>query len=214
MKYIIMCGGTYKKWEEPRQLNKIFGEPNIARIIRLLKAQGVTDIVISSNNPKIYQNFGVPVLYHQNDFTVSKDGVKESGYWCDGFCILDEPVCYIFGDVVFSPAAIKTIVETETDSIEFFASSPPFDKRYVKEWAEPFAVKVCDYKSFEKAIWKTKEYAAAGLFAREPIMWEIWQVINRTPLNIINYKNYVAINDYTCDMDDPGDAENIMRMMT
>ena len=51
MFYIIMCGGTYKKWETPRQLTKVCGEPIVARTIRLLREQGVDDIAISSNNP-------------------------------------------------------------------------------------------------------------------------------------------------------------------
>ena len=50
MKYIIMCGGTYKRWDTPRQLTEIRGEPLIARTIQLLKEAGVSDIAISSNN--------------------------------------------------------------------------------------------------------------------------------------------------------------------
>mgnify|MGYP003298255990 CR=1 FL=1 len=59
-----------------------------------------------------------------------------------------EGVCFIFGDVYYSEEAIKTIVESETDDIEFFASSPPFSKYYVKEWAEPFGFKVKNAKKF------------------------------------------------------------------
>ena len=35
MKYVIMCGGTYKNWETPRQLIKIQNESTAERTIRL-----------------------------------------------------------------------------------------------------------------------------------------------------------------------------------
>ena len=212
MKYIIMCGGTYKKWETPRQLMKICGEPIVARTIRLLREQGIDDIAISSNNP-IFEQFGVPVLNHDNDFIVSKE-LDAVGYWVDAFYPTDEPVCYLFGDVVYSPRAIQTIIETETDDIEFFGSAPPFSKDYIKPWAEPFALKVVNTDHLKHAISLTKQYAERGLFKRHPIMWELWQVIQATPLNQINYHNYTVINDYTCDIDSKDDArlfEEILR---
>ena len=58
MKYIIMCGGTYKRWETPRQLTEIRGEPIVARTIRLLRENGVSDIAISSNNP-VFEQFSL-----------------------------------------------------------------------------------------------------------------------------------------------------------
>ncbi len=207
MKYIIMCGGTYKKWETPRQLFPINGEPIVARTIRLLKENGIEDIAISSNNP-IFEKFGVPVLKHENSMVVSET-LNVSGYWVDAFYPTDEPACYLFGDVVYSPEAIKTIIKTETDDIEFFASSPPFAPEYIKLWAEPFALKVVNTDHLKHAICITKQYADMGLFKRPPIMWELWQVIQATPLNHINYGNYTAINDYTCDVDYAEDIELI-----
>lgn len=207
MKYIIMCGGTYKRWETPRQLLPINGEPIVARTIRLLRENGIEDIAISSNDP-IFEQLGVPVLKHNNSMVVSKT-LNVSGYWVDAFYPTDEPVCYLFGDVVYSPEAIKTIVETDTDDIEFFASSPPFSPEYIKPWAEPFALKVANTDHLKHAVCITKQYADMGLFKRPPIMWELWQVIQATPLNHIIYNNYTAINDYTCDVDRAEDIELI-----
>ena len=205
MRYILMCGGKYEKWENPKHLSLIHGEPIVARTIRLLKENGVKDIAISSNDP-IFEQFGVDVLYHNNPYCLPKVGHAKTP-WLDGFygtaeCI---PACYIFGDVVFSPAAIKKIVETETDDIEFFASAPPFAKNYSKKWAEPFAFKVANPKHFFKAIEDTKLAEMEGKFYRQPVSWELWQVIKGTPLGKIDYTNYTVINDYTCDIDTPED---------
>lgn len=208
MKYIIMCGGEYKRWNTPRQLLEIDGEPIVARTIRLLKKCGVNDIAISSNNP-VFEQFGVPVLKHDNHWEVYVKDKKlaSNGSWLNAFYLTDYPVCYLMGDVVFSPEAIKKIVETETDDIQFFASSPPFAKNYPKKHAEPFAFKVVNTKKFWKAIAKTKECEQKQMFLRDPIAWELWQVISNSPINFIFYGNYVAINDYTCDIDTESDLQ-------
>ena len=212
MKYIIMCGGTYTAWKEPRQLLEIQGEPIVARTIRLLKENGVdsADIYISSNDPRV-EDFA-PVLYHTNRYEAYGHGANNGG-WIDGFYMTDEPVTYLFGDVIFSPEAIRIIVETETPTIELFASAPPFAPNYPKPWAEPFALKVTATNYFRTCISACRNYQKQKLFQREPIMWELWQVITLHRLNEIDYNSYVPINDYTCDVDGPEDLEQIEEAM-
>ena len=171
MKYVICAGSS--AIDPPKQLLKVNGEVIIERTIRLLKENGVKDIIVSSSNP-LFDKYG------RLDY-------DSSGDWVNCFPPIDEPVCYIFGDVYFSPEAIKTIVEMDTDSIEFFASAPPFS----------------EYYRFRAAIRTTK--SLKPLFNRHPISWELWQVIKGTPLNEINYTNYTVINDYSCDIDYPED---------
>ena len=197
MKYIIMCGAR----DNSRHLVNVKGEVLVARTIRQLKSAGVTDIAISTTS-STFRKFGVPLLVHDNRYAY---GI--SGYWVDAFYPVDEPVCYIFGDVVFTDEAIKKIVETETSDIEFFASVPPFAEGYPKRWAEPFAFKVVDYEYFQQCVEKTKRLRDEGMFMRESIAWELWQVIKGTTLNNIIYKNYIAINDSTCDVDCPSEVE-------
>ena len=211
MKYIIMCGGKYDKWEEPKHLTKINGEPIVARTIRLLKENGVDDIAISSNDDR-FAAFGVLLLKHCNPYHLPKDTDAKTP-WLDAFYPMREPVCYIFGDVVFSPRAIQTIVRTETDSIEFFASAKPLADIYPKRWAEPFAFKVADTERFFKAIEQTKKLDEEGQFKRQPVSWELWQVIKGTPLNKVDYTNYTVINDYTCDIDKPEDIKLFERIL-
>ena len=210
MKYIIMCGGTYRAWDIPRQLTLIRGEPVVARTIRLLKEAGVDDINISTHDRR-FEAFGVPILRHRNNFEGYVD--QGGGSWVEAFYSTDEPACYLMGDVVFSPDAIRRIVETHTDGIQFFASCPPFAPNYIKLYAEPFAFKVADQKRFREAIEFVLDNLDNGLFRRRPIAWELWQVINNENVNRINFENYVAINDYTCDIDTKEDAQMIERVM-
>lgn len=203
VKYILLCGGMntkeQKRFDKPRHLLEIKGEPIVARTIRLLRENGVEDIAISTDMPELFEGFGVQIIKRHFD----------SDSWIECFPDIRYHVCYLFGDVVFSPEAIKKIVETETDSIEFFASAPPFPSIYKKRWAEPFAFKVWSYYHFNQAIRDTLElHLEYSAFKREPIAWELWQVIKRTPLNIIDYTNYTVINDYTCDIDEPEDIKN------
>ena len=211
MKYIIMCGGVYQAWEQPRHLLKVGDECIVQRTIRLLRECNVQDIAISTNN-KVFEQFGVPLLSHFNSYNAK--GYNDSmGYWCDAFYPMEEPVCYIFGDVIFSPQAIKIVVNTDTRDIEFFASAPPFSQQFSKKYAEPFALKVVNNAHLKECIYLTKQYDRQHRFYRKPIMWELWQVIKGTPLNHIDYTNYTVINDYTCDVDSPEDLSKITKYM-
>ena len=199
-----MCGGQYVHFDKPRQLLPFMGEPLVARTIRLLHQNQITDIAISSNLEG-FDHFGVPVLVHDNSY-VTRDYNNSDGYWCDCFYPMDEPACYICGDVAFSEDAIKTIVETETDDIMFFGSAPPFARNYCKPWEEPFAFKVQNQQHLHEAVADVKRLDREGKFYREPIAWEVWNVISRgadSDINHIDYKSYVRINDWTCDIDKP-----------
>lgn len=205
-KYIIMCGGDYGAWVTTRQLAMFNGEHLVERTIRLLRENGIEDISISSNNEG-FDQFGVPVLHHDNDY-ITTPHYSTSGIWCNAFYPTDVPTCYVFGDVFFSPAAIKTIVETETDDIAFFGSAPPFGKGYPKPWIEPFAFKVVNNQHLRQACEDVKRLRDLGRFWRDPIAWEVWNVISRGPdgdVNFIDYSSYIHINDYTCDIDGPED---------
>lgn len=203
-KYIVLCGSNHNLINGiPRQLVCVNGERVLDRTIRLLRSNGVEDIAITCTD-KAFRSVDAKLIEHKQ---------TDPKVWVNCFYPMDKPVCYIFGDVFFSENAIRTIVETETDDIEFFASSPPFGKGYIKAWAEPFAFKVQNTKRFAECVEKVKEYAKQRKFRRDPIAWEVWQVIKGTPLNVINYNNYTAINDYTCDIDCEEDIGKLNKVL-
>lgn len=214
MKYIIMCGANYEYWDKPRHLTKIKGEPVVARTIRLLREAGVSDIAISANHPA-FEQFGVPVLRHENHFNVT-DNKTVRGYWCEAFYPMDDPVCYLFGDVVFSPEAIRTIVEYNTDDVMLFGSKRPFARLYPKPHEEPFAFKVANTEHFHQAIEEEKRLADSGTHWRVPIAWELWFICcgqdPATDLRKLKDNKYVGINDYTCDIDTEADIEHFERI--
>ena len=206
MIYIIMCGGTYYQWDKPRHLLEVHGEPIVARTIRLLRENGIKDIAISTDN-NVFAQFGLPLLKHENKYFALAYN-HSTGYWCECFYPTDEPACYLFGDVVYSPAAIKKIVEYETDDIMFFGSAPPFAPWYPKPYIEPFAFKVTNTEHLKQAVEDVKRIHSEGRFNREPIAWETWNVICRGyggDPNYIDYNSYQHINDYTCDVDNPSE---------
>ena len=211
MQYIIMCGGDYPKWEEPRQLIDAGGEALVERTIRLLRENGVEHIAISSNDTR-FNRFGVPLMIHKNEYRGIKYNDSE-GNWCDCFYPTDLPCCYLFGDVLFSPEAIRKIVGYQTDDIMLFGSKPPFSNKYPKVYIEPFAFKVENQKHLHEAIKEVKMLDQAGEFKRRPIAWEVWSVIRGSDPNGINY-SYEAINDYTCDIDYPNEINEVIRFLS
>ena len=197
MKYIIMCGSSNGiSFEKPRQLLEINNEPIVARTIRLLKEAGIQDIAITSDK-EVFSNFGVEWINYNSN-----------GIWVNAFYPIEGPVCYLYGDVVYSPEAINTIVNTEIGNVMYFASRPPFNANYCKKHAEPFAFKVKNTRYFFECVRKLKQLYREGR-VRRAISWELWQVIKNTTLDQINYNNYVPINDYTCDVDKPEDVQKI-----
>lgn len=199
MRYIIMCGQNETRgWLKPRQLAMLNGEVLVERTIRLLTECGVDkdDITITTDVPEKF-NYITDIRVQPYD---------SSGLWVNCFYRTNEPTCYLFGDVYYSYSAILTIVSCPEDDIYFFASHP--EGTMHKKWAEPFGFKVNDIDQFFKYVEATKDFYKRGLLKR-CIAWELWQVIKGTELNKIDYTNYIIIDDYTCDLDEPKDLGNI-----
>lgn len=208
MKYVILACSNDKTFDIPRQLVEINGEPLVKRTIRLLKENGVEDILITAKN-EMFDNLGAK-RYEPMDN--SYDYLNGTGYWIDAFPkeLLNEPVCFVWGDVYFSENAIKTIVKTQTDSTLFFCTYNNSDSKYIKHHDEPLAYKVVDYELFKNKIDEVKRLKDEGVCCREPIVWELYRVINGIWINEHKMtENYVAINDESCDIDSKEDLERI-----
>lgn len=205
MKYIILADSkSPNTFEIPRQLTKINGEPIIKRTIRLLKENGVNDIIVTSHDNR-FDNLGA-IRYEPlyNDW----DHINKTGYWLSAFPIelLDKPVTFLFGDVYYSENAIAKIISTEAKDNLFFCTYNNKDKKYIKHHDEPLAYKVVKPNVFKAHIEQVKRLKDEGLCCREPIVWELYRSINGQDINThIMTKNYIAINDESCDIDSVND---------
>ena len=225
MKYIIMCGGVYPKFDKPKQLLKVNGEVLVERTIRLLKENGIEDIAICTNcNDFDYLN--LPILMQHNKYVAgSEDENKKSECcWLNAYYPMEDPCCYLHGDVYFSEDAIKTIVNTEVKDTMFFCtfdwSDGEKDRRNYKG-REPFAYKVENQKVFRDAINDLMRMIDEGKFANglPPICWQLYRYLNNKEINFETKKwteinnifqdtgDYVVIHDYTTDIDHPEDVK-------
>lgn len=207
MKYVILSDSdNVEPFIEPRQLSIVKGEPLVKRTIRLLKENGIEDIIITSHDTR-FDNLGATRYEPKfNDYKPKEN----KGYWLSAFPIemLNEPVTFLLGDVFYSESAIERIVKTNTNSVLFFCSYKNTDQRYIKHHDEPFAFKVVDYELFKKHIDIVKKLKDENVTCREPIAWELYRSINGIWVNEHKLtENYIAINDETCDVDRIEDVE-------
>lgn len=203
MLYVIMCGGSYSHFEKPKALTVVKGEKLVKRTIRLLTEKGVDidNIKISTNNPG-FENLGVEILHHDNSFKLSYDengNEKIEGYWLDAFIPLDEPVCYLFGDVYFTATAIKKIVNNGYRGNTLFGTII----KDLKPWHEPLAYKVRKPEEFFAGIEAVKELHRQGKCNRHPIVWELYRYLNGIDINkhFMLVETYVHVPDGGMDVD-------------
>lgn len=227
-----MCGGNYPKFKKHKQLLKVNGEILVERIIRLLKENGIKDIAITTNCDD-FNYLNVPILKKDSDYICNSEyeHTKSSYSWLNAFYLLDEPCCYLYGDVYFSDEAIKTIINAEVKDTMFFCVP---DKQDVKskdirnaKGREPLGFKVNNYKMFRNAIEDLLQMIDDGKFKDKipPFSWHLYRYLNKLDYlltdwgimnNIFETKgDYIIINDYTTDIDDMKDIiilENLLKL--
>ena len=204
---IIMCGGRYDNFEKHKALTIINNEPLIARTIRLLKENGITDIYISASE-KEFEKYG-NVLYHDNSYYF--DGKEVHGYWVDAYYPTEKPCIYLHGEVYYSEEAIKKIISLNPKVNTFIGNEVARNKEH-KNWGEPFGYIVVNQEEFRKGIEKAKELQDTGQLERGyAISWELYRVLNNLDPNkqYINDDTYLSINDETIDIDEPWQIESL-----
>ena len=202
MKYIVMCGGVYQEFNIPKACQIINGEVLIKRTIRLLHEAGVDQVYISSLDPR-FDKYDAIRLVHKNDFEVDDKGNCVRGWWLDAYYPTDEPVCYLHGDVWFTPHSIRTIVNFQSHKNIFFGTESARNPEHLP-WGEPFAFKVFDPKTFFEAIDAVKRLYLEGKVNRHPISWEVYRYMNGLDLNRQEVTDtYIGFTDETIDYDHP-----------
>lgn len=190
MKYIIMAAGEGKRWGNylgiPKHLVEINGETLLGRTTRLLKKHGI-DYIITGDDER-YRQYGKLIPQTNHDCEI------------DRFEEVNEPVCYLYGDVYYTEEAIDKIIKTPTNEILFFGSLD-----------EIFAVKVHDIKKFYAHKNSVKKYYLKGRLNR-CIGWEIYRSLNTIPFTQHTITDrYIKILDGTNDIDYPEDYEEFKK---
>lgn len=201
MKYIILAySDNPEPFTYPRQLSVVKGEILVSRTARLLHECGVKDVYITSADKRFDGLGAIRYVPQHNDYKPKEN----KGYWLSAFPIelMTEPCTFLLGDVYYSENAIKTIVESDTDSVLLFCSHRNTNPRYIKHHDETFAFKVVDCELFKNHISIVKRMYDDGLTKRHPIAWELYRSLNGIDVNThMLTENYVLINDETCDVD-------------
>lgn len=209
MKYVIMCGGKYDDFSTPKSLSVIGGERLADRTIRLLRENGADDICISSNE-NIFDSCGVPRLEHYNSYHVvfNENGKQLKGYWLDAFYPHfedDVKATFLFGDVYYTPEAIKKIMSCKRDGNILFGSGAAANPLH-KNWGEPYAYVVNDYVSFMQGVKAVKKLQDEGKLLRVALVWELYRYLNNLDINtqaVLLNDTYFVIDDITIDIDAP-----------
>ena len=224
MKYIIMAGGKYNKFKTPKQLLKVYGEVLIERTIRLLKENGIEDIAISTDNPA-FDYLDIEIIRHKNNYIHEheKKNTVSQNTWINAYCPMNEPCCYLHGDVYYSEEAIKTIVNTKVNNTMFFAVPDIQDGRKGNntKGREPLAYKVENQKVFRAAINELLKMVDEGKFKQDPISWNLYRQINNIPIDFDGFGNdifnmqgdYIVIDDYSTDIDNINDIPKLESLL-
>lgn len=139
-RYIIMADGKMTRWKNfrvPKHLLPVNNEPILFRTVRLVRRFAPeAQVIITSHNP-LYEAPGA-VRYEP----------KENRCEIDRFTweLIDDDVCFLYGDVYYTEEAIRQIVALSTKTIGFAGNG-----------SEIFAVKVGSGAYQKACIQKLKE---------------------------------------------------------
>jgi len=218
MKAIIIAAGEATRWgnylNTPKHLIEIDGEPLLHRTVRLLKANGVSQVYVVSKDDERYQIPGATQYIAQLNYKQNADADKflsSKALWNrNGRTIV------LYGDVYFTEAAIKTIIGYQEKSWTLFCRKRA-SKLTGTPWGECFAQSFYpeDIPKHEAAL-----HRVAKLYKDKIIDrcggWEHYRAMVGFPDNKIRSKLFnghcVEIDDLTDDFDYPEDYDRWITM--
>lgn len=195
MKYIIMADGKGSRWNNyndiPKHFIEVDGETLLARTVRLLRMYDEQcEIIITSHDPR-YEVEGATRYEPVNNVLEIDRFTAE---------LIEDDVCFLYGDTYYSYSAIKSIVATETDDLMFFGN----EKSIV-------AVKVKDAGVFRYHVNRVRELFLHGEI-KKCIGWQVYQSFMDMSFEEKKIAGkYVYMEDGTRDFNSPEDYEKSER---
>ena len=205
-----MAAGSSERWGDylgvPKQMLPVDGEPLLHRTVRLLRENGVTDILITGP----FDDCGVKSARPVGDTEAVDGRLAARSFWNrDGRTIV------LMGDAYYSDEAMRTIVGHADRDHHIFARFGP-SRLTGKPWAEIFA------NSFwpeHQAVHETSLRTVQSMLERGELvragLWEAYLLdhghlhdgIDEPTGYVGNYGDATEIDDWTEDFDFPEDYD-------
>lgn len=195
MKYIIMADGKGTRWNNyndiPKHFIEVDGETLLARTVRLLrKFDRDCQVIITSHDPRYEVEGAVRHEPAHNVLEIDRFTAE----------LIEDDVCFLYGDTYYSESAIQSIVGTEAEDLMFFGN----EKSIV-------AVKVKDAEVFKYHVNRVRDLFLHGEI-KKCIGWQVYQSF--LGLSFEEKKisgKYIYMEDGTRDFNSPEDFENNRR---
>lgn len=195
MKYIIMADGKGTRWNNfndiPKHFIQVNGETLLVRTVRLLKYfDPKCQVIITSHDPRYEVEDAI--RYEPKNNVLEIDRFTEE--------LIDDEVCFLYGDTYYSESAIESIVATEAEDLLFFGN----EKSIV-------AIKVIDGQLFRNHVNRVKQLFLDGSIEK-CIGWQVYQSFLELPFDEKKIcEKYIYMEDGTRDFNTPEDLVGIER---
>ena len=189
MKYIIMADGKGTRWQNyndiPKHFIEIGGETLLGRTVRLLnEGDDEAEVIITSHDPR----YEVPGArrYEPLNNVLEIDRFTEE--------LIEDNVCFLYGDTYYSQAAMDTVLRTETDDMIFFGNERSI-----------VAIKVKDGELFRSHVDNVRKLFLEGKIDK-CIGWQVYQSFTGLPFGEKKIgPAYIVLEDGTEDFNSPED---------
>ena len=189
MKYIIMADGKGTRWQNyndiPKHFIEIGGETLLGRTVRLLnEGDREAEVIITSHDPR----YEVPGArrYEPLHNILEIDRFTEE--------LIEDDVCFLYGDTYYSQAAMNTILQTGTEDMIFFGNERSI-----------VAIKVKDGELFRSHVDNVRRLYLAGEIEK-CIGWQVYQSFTGLPFGEKKIgPKYIVLEDGTEDFNSPED---------
>ena len=187
MKYIIMADGHGSRWNNFMGHSKheicVNGETLLERTVRLLHEEDAdAEVIITSHNPEL--SVAGAVRYEPQNNVLEIDRFTAE--------LIADDVCFLYGDVLYSAEAIRTIIGCTGAPVSFCGSEKSI-----------CAVVVKDGATFDKLYREVRERFLEGKIA-ECKGWQVYHLYEGLPLEGRGIgKSYVFVDSFTRDFNTP-----------
>lgn len=191
MIFVIMADGKESRWHNYLGVSKHFaqinGEPLIHRTVRLLHSLAPLDsqFIVTSHDEN-YQ-FQFCTRYEPLNNVLEIDRFTEE--------LIDDDVCFLYGDTFYTSSSIKSIIETNSDHTLFFGNPKSI-----------VAIKIVNGLEFKFHKHRVRELFLQGRISQCK-GWQVYQSFTDQdlllPPQIKDY--FVTLDEHTVDINSSDD---------